>query len=140
MTNQRRLPRRKRSTKKSKTKAETSEKTDKDSNKEETELERINRIEDTVFVSMEFTLSYTDCLKTRIKTLSETEKRDLFDEVGELLTSYKTDEARIEKLSNLGLTSEEIDHLLDLNPKRLCQIVTQSDERDRAVFGTRSYL
>lgn len=107
----------KKSTKKSKTKAETSEKTDKDSNKEETELERINRIEDTVFVSMEFTLSYTDCLKTRIKTLSETEKRDLFDEVGELLTSYKTDEARIEKLSNLGLTSEEIDHLLDLNPK-----------------------
>ena len=86
----------KKSTKKSKTKAETSEKTDKDSNKEETELERINRIEDTVFVSMEFTLSYTDCLKTRIKTLSETEKRDLFDEVGELLTSYKTDEARIE--------------------------------------------
>lgn len=107
----------KKSTKKSKTKAETSEKTDKDSNKEETELERINRIEDTVFVSMEFTLSYTDCLKTRIKTLSETEKRDLFDEVGELLTSYKTDAARIEKLSNLGLTSEEIDHLLDLNPK-----------------------
>lgn len=107
----------KKSTKKSKTKAETSEKTDKDSNKEETELERINRIEDTVFVSMEFTLSYTDCLKTRIKTLSETEKRDLFDEVGELLTSYKTDEARIEKLSNLGLTSEEIDHLIDLNPK-----------------------
>lgn len=105
------------STKKSKTKAETGEKTDKDSNKEETELERINRIEDTVFVSMEFTLSYTDCLKTRIKTLSETEKRDLFDEVGELLTSYKTDAARIEKLSNLGLTSEEIDHLLDLNPK-----------------------
>lgn len=41
----------------------------------------------------------------------------MFDEVGELLTSYKTDEARIEKLSNLGLTSEEIDHLLDLNPK-----------------------
>lgn len=107
----------KKSTKKSKTKAETGEKTDKDSNKEETELERINRIEDTVFVSMEFTLSYTDCLKTRIKTLSETEKRDLFDEVGELLTSYKTDAARIEKLSNLGLTSEEIDHLLDLNPK-----------------------
>ena len=104
-------------TKKSKTKAETGEKTDKDSNKDETELERINRIEDTVFVSMEFTLSYTDCLKTRIKTLSETEKRDLFDEVGELLTSYKTDAARIEKLSNLGLTSEEIDHLLDLNPK-----------------------
>lgn len=107
----------KKGTKKSKTKAETSEKADKDANKEETELERINRIEDTVFVSMEFTLSYTDCLKTRIKTLSETEKRDLFDEVGELLTSYKTDEARIEKLSNLGLTSEEIDHLLDLNPK-----------------------
>ncbi len=107
----------KKGTKKSKTKAETGEKTDKDSNKEETELERINRIEDTVFVSMEFTLSYTDCLKTRIKTLSETEKRDLFDEVGELLTSYKTDAARIEKLSNLGLTSEEIDHLLDLNPK-----------------------
>lgn len=107
----------KKSTKKSKTKAETSEKTDKDSNKEETELERINRIEDTVFVSMEFTLSYTGCLKNRIKTLSETEKRDLFDEVGELLTSYKTDAARIEKLSNLGLTSEEIDHLLDLNPK-----------------------
>lgn len=107
----------KKSTKKSKTKAETSEKADKDANKEETELERINRIEDTVFVSMEFTLSYTDCLKARIKTLSETEKRDLFDEVGELLTSYKTDAARIEKLSNLGLTSEEIDHLLDLNPK-----------------------
>lgn len=107
----------KKGTKKSKTKAETGEKTDKDSNKDETELERINRIEDTVFVSMEFTLSYTDCLKTRIKTLSETEKRDLFDEVGELLTSYKTDAARIEKLSNLGLTSEEIDHLLDLNPK-----------------------
>lgn len=107
----------KKSTKKSKTKAETGEKTDKDSNKEETELERINRIEDTVFVSMEFTLSYTDCLKTRIKTLSETEKRDLFDEVGELLTSYKTDAARIEKLSNLGLTPEEVDRLLDLNPK-----------------------
>ena len=85
--------------------------------KEETELERINRIEDTVFVSMEFTLSYTDCLKARIKTLSETEKRDLFDEVGELLTSYKTDAARIEKLSNLGLTPEEVDRLLDLNPK-----------------------
>ena len=107
----------KKSTKKSKTKAETSEKTDKNSNKEETELERINRIEDTVFVSMEFTLSYTDCLKARIKTLSETEKRDLFDEVGELLTSYKTDAARIEKLSNLGLTPEEVDRLLDLNPK-----------------------
>lgn len=107
----------KKSTKKSKTKAETGEKTDKDSNKEETELERINRIEDTVFVSMEFTLSYIDCLKTRIKTLSETEKRDLFDEVGELLTSYKTDAARIEKLSNLGLTPEEVDRLLDLNPK-----------------------
>ena len=107
----------KKSTKKSKTKAETGEKTDKDSNKEETELERINRIEDTVFVSMEFTLSYTDCLKARIKTLSETEKRDLFDEVGELLTSYKTDAARIEKLSNLGLTPEEVDRLLDLNPK-----------------------
>lgn len=107
----------KKSTKKSKTKAETSEKADKDANKEETELERINRIEDTVFVSMEFTLSYTDYLKARIKTLSETEKRDLFDEVGELLTSYKTDAARIEKLSNLGLTSDEIDHLLDLNPK-----------------------
>lgn len=107
----------KKSTKKSKTKAETSEKADKDANKEETELERINRIEDTVFVSMEFTLSYTDCLKARIKTLSETEKRDLFDEVGELLTSYKTDAARIEKLSNLGLTPEEVDRLLDLNPK-----------------------
>ena len=107
----------KKSTKKSKTKAETSEKACKDANKEETELERINRIEDTVFVSMEFTLSYTDCLKARIKTLSETEKRDLFDEVGELLTSYKTDAARIEKLSNLGLTPEEVDRLLDLNPK-----------------------
>lgn len=107
----------KKSTKKSKTKAETSEKAGKDANKEETELERINRIEDTVFVSMEFTLSYTDCLKARIKTLSETEKRDLFDEVGELLTSYKTDAARIEKLSNLGLTPEEVDRLLDLNPK-----------------------
>lgn len=107
----------KKGTKKSKTKAETSEKADKDANKEETELERINRIEDTVFVSMEFTLSYTDCLKARIKTLSETEKRDLFDEVGELLTSYKTDAARIEKLSNLGLTPEEVDRLLDLNPK-----------------------
>lgn len=103
----------KKSSKISKTKVESNKQPD----KEETELERINRIENAVFVSMEFTLAYTDCLKTRVKTLSDAEKRNLLDEIGEFLTSYKTDAARVEKLSNLGLTSEEIDRLLDLNPK-----------------------
>lgn len=108
-----------------KTKADTSENTvseTKDTNAEtkeakpETEEARVKRREETTFISMEFTIEYTNCLKDRIKTMSESEKRDLFDSIGEVLSCYKTDNIRIEKLSELDLTPKEIDLLLNLNP------------------------
>ena len=52
---------------------------------------------------------YKKCLEDRIKYLSENEIRDLFDEIGTILTCYKNDDSRMKRLAELGLVPEEMD-------------------------------
>lgn len=76
------------------------------------------KTEDTKFISM---TNYHELMK-RIGHLTENcsdeEKRDLFDNVATILTLYKNDDSRTEKLEALGLGAEDIEQLLELTPSK----------------------
>lgn len=76
------------------------------------------KTEDTKFISM---TNYHELMK-RIGHLTENcsdeEKRDLFDNVATILTLYKNDDSRTEKLEVLGLGAEDIEQLLELAPSK----------------------
>lgn len=76
------------------------------------------KTEDAKFISM---TNYHELMK-RIGHLTENcsdeEKRDLFDNVATILTLYKNDDSRTEKLEALGIGAEDIDQLLELIPSK----------------------
>lgn len=76
------------------------------------------KTEDAKFISM---TNYHELMK-RIGHLTEScsdeEKRDLFDKVATILTLYKNDDSRTEKLEALGLGAEDIEQLLVLAPSK----------------------
>lgn len=76
------------------------------------------KTEDAKFISM---TNYHELMK-RIGHLTEScsdeEKRDLFDNVATILTLYKNDDSRTEKLEALGLGAEDIEQLLELTPSK----------------------
>lgn len=76
------------------------------------------KTEDTKFISM---TNYHELMK-RIGHLTENcsdeEKRYLFDNVATILTLYKNDDSRTEKLEELGLGAEDIEQLLELTPSK----------------------
>lgn len=76
------------------------------------------KTEDTKFISM---TNYHELMK-RIGHLTENcsdeEKRDLFDNVATILTLYKNDDSRTEKLEVLGIGAEDIEQLLELAPSK----------------------
>lgn len=76
------------------------------------------KTEDAKFISM---TNYHELMK-RIGHLTEScsdeEKRDLFDNVATILTLYKNDDSRTEKLEALGLGAEDIEQLLELAPSK----------------------
>lgn len=90
--------------------------------KDETEEERIKNTENTKFVGMPWNYAYNKCMENRLDGMSRMEMGDLLDKVGEILTAYKNDDSRKERLEKLGLSEQEIDGLLALTPAKYQRI------------------
>ena len=53
-----------------------------------------------------------------LDTLPEEEQQDLLDEIGTILTCYKNDDSRMNRLTEAGLSKELADSLLELTPAK----------------------
>ena len=53
-----------------------------------------------------------------LETLPEEEQQDLLDEIGTILTCYKNDDSRMNRLTEAGLSKELADSLLELTPAK----------------------
>ena len=84
----------------------------------ETEEERVRDTEKAKFAGMPWTYEYSKCLKDGTEEMPVGQKADLLDRIGEILTAYKNDDSRSNRLKDLGLSGEEIDGLLDLSPAK----------------------
>ncbi len=78
--------------------------------------------EESKFVSMQEYYEYCKCLGDTISDLSETEKMNLLDEVGRILTLYKNDDSRRERLNALGIESSAIEKLLVYSPSKFLHL------------------
>ena len=85
--------------------------------KEEQQKENQNT-EKAKFIGMPYYHDYKKCLEERVKYLTENEVRDLFDEIGMILTCYKNDDSRTERLAKLGLVPIEMEGLLAYTPTK----------------------
>lgn len=85
------------------------------SNKGESVEEKNAETEKTRFISMPCYQEYKKYLKEELGVRSKEEQRALMDDVGTILTLYKSDDTRTKELEKLGLTPETIDGLLELN-------------------------
>lgn len=85
--------------------------------KEEQQKENQNT-EKAKFIGMPYYHDYKKCLEERVKYLTENEVRDLFDEIGTILTCYKNDDSRTERLAKLGLVPIEMEGLLAYTPTK----------------------
>lgn len=79
---------------------------------------QIKETEKAKFISMPYYHDYKKILGQRLTEMRETERQDLLDEVGRILTYFKNDDSRTERLSELGLSQEEMEGLLPLNPAK----------------------
>lgn len=82
--------------------------------REETAEERNAAVEKAVFCKMERYHQIRKCLNENTLDLPEEERTELLDEIGTILTLYKNDDSRTERLQKLPLSQEEIDALLEL--------------------------
>ena len=94
--------------------------------KEEQQKENQNT-EKAKFIGMPYYHDYKKCLEERVKYLTENEVRDLFDEIGTILTCYKNDDSRTERLAKLGLVPIEMEGLLAYTPTKFQQSFDESD-------------
>lgn len=76
------------------------------------------KTEDTKFISMTNHYELMKRIGHLTENCSDEEKRDLFDNVATILTLYKNDDSRTEKLEELGLGAEDIEQLLELTPSK----------------------
>ena len=83
---------------------------------------------------------YKKCLEERVKYLTENEVRDLFDEIGMILTCYKNDDSRTERLAKLGLVPIEMEGLLAIYTDEVSASFDESDAEYYPVFGKRHDL
>lgn len=76
------------------------------------------KTEDAKFISMTNHYELMKRIGHLTENCSDEEKRDLFDNVATILTLYKNDDSRTEKLEELGLGAEDIEQLLELTPSK----------------------
>lgn len=76
------------------------------------------KTEDAKFISMTNHHELMKRIGHLTENCSDEEKRDLFDNVATILTLYKNDDSRTEKLEALGLGKEDIEQLLELTPSK----------------------
>lgn len=80
--------------------------------------ELIKETEKAKFIGMPWYHEYKKVLEARLLGMQEEEKQELLDEVGKILSCLKNDDSRTERLTELGLSGEEIEGLLPLNPAK----------------------
>ncbi len=80
--------------------------------------EKVKETEKAKFLSMPFYHDYKKCLGERTEGMTAEEVADLMDQVGHILTCFKNDDSRRERLLVLGLDETEINALLELNPTK----------------------
>lgn len=80
--------------------------------------ELIKETEKAKFIGMPYYHEYKKVLDARLANMQEDERQDLLDEIGKILSCLKNDDSRTERLTELGLSREEIEGLLSLNPAK----------------------
>ena len=74
--------------------------------------------EKATFISMSNCYEYRKRIGDYLDTLPEEEQQDLLDEIGTILTCYKNDDSRMNRLTEAGLSKELADSLLELTPAK----------------------
>lgn len=74
--------------------------------------------EKATFISMSNCYEYRKRIGEYLETLPEEEQQDLLDEIGTILTCYKNDDSRMNRLTEAGLSKELADSLLELTPAK----------------------
>lgn len=91
----------------------------KDNKEEEVdEAAIIAATEKATFISMSNCYEYRKRIGEYLETLPEEEQQDLLDEIGTILTCYKNDDSRMNRLTEAGLSKELADSLLELTPAK----------------------
>lgn len=82
----------------------------------------ITSTEKTKFIAMPFYQDMKKRLGSKLEEMSERELMDFLDRVGTILTLYKNDDSRIERLHEIGMDDADIDKILDMSPAKFQHI------------------
>lgn len=74
------------------------------------------------FVSMQWFYQIQSKRGIKATELTSRIEIELIDNIGTILTKYKSDDGRREELSKLDLTEEEIENLIELNPSKFMHL------------------
>lgn len=75
-------------------------------------------VEKTKYVSMQWFYQIQKARGIKPEEITEESEKQLLDDIGTILTKFKSDDGRRQALGNLGLEHEEIEKLLELNPSK----------------------
>ena len=92
------------------------------SKKKEAVEDVIKDTENTKFIAMPFYYEINKRIGDIIAGLPKEEKAEFLDKVGTILTLFKNDDSRIEKLTEIGMQEEDIDKILDMSPAKFQHI------------------
>ena len=84
--------------------------------KTEKEMETIEK--KAKFISLSFTREMNKIFSKDSKVYLEENEASLYDKIGNIITLYKSDETRVEKLKDIYITEEQIQKILELNPSK----------------------
>lgn len=74
--------------------------------------------EKTKFIAMPFYQGMKKRLGSKLEEMSEQERTNFLDKAGTILTLYKNDDSRSERLHEIGMDDADIDKILDMSPAK----------------------
>lgn len=78
----------------------------------------VQKTEKTAFIKMTYFYAFSKVFGNKFEEIPPVEVQDFYDSVATILTEYKNDDSRTERLEQLGIQSEQIDELLSMNPSK----------------------
>lgn len=78
----------------------------------------VQKTEKAAFIKMTYFYAFSKVFGNKFEDIQSVEAQDFYDSVATILTEYKNDDSRTERLEKLGINSEQIDELLSMNPSK----------------------
>lgn len=78
----------------------------------------VQKTEMAAFIKMTYFYAFSKVFGNKFEEIPSVEIQDIYDSVATILTEYKNDDSRTERLEKLGINSEQIDELLSMNPSK----------------------